>query len=399
MKVLVINCGSSSLKFQLIDMENDEVLAKGLCERIGMDGHVKYEGNGQKVDFEIALKDHVAAFEEVKKLLTEGETKVADPEDIGAIGHRVVQGGDKFKASVLIDEEVKQGIDELSPLAPLHNPANLQGICAAEEAFAGVPQVAVFDNAFHSTMPEQAYMYALPYDVYEKYKVRRYGFHGTSHRYVYETLHEAHPEYNKVITCHLGNGSSLAAILDGRVMDTSMGMTPLSGFSMGTRSGDFDPAIIPFLQKQEDLSAEEIDDMINKKSGFLGISGVSSDFRDVEEAALDGHRRAALSMHIFNYQVAKFIASYTVPLQGVDAIVFTAGIGENSATARGGICAQLDYMGVKVDYDRNHNAPRGEVVKISAEDSKVDVYVIPTNEELAIALDTYEITSKLAERT
>ncbi|MBQ9067185.1 MAG: acetate kinase, partial [Clostridia bacterium] len=335
MKILVINCGSSSLKFQLIDMADESVLAKGLCERIGFGGRVKYNGNGVKKTLDIKLPDHVAAFNQVKKLLTLGETKVCDPEDISAIGHRVVQGGDLYNKSMLIDSQVEQGIKDLAPLAPLHNPAHIQGIDAARAAFGPtVPQVAVFDNAFHSTMPQKVYIYPLPYEIYETYKVRKYGFHGTSHRYVSEKLHQMHPEYRKVITCHLGNGSSLAAIKDGQVIDTTMGLTPLGGFMMGTRSGNIDPAIIPFLQKQAGYSPDEIDELLNKKSGFLGVSGVSSDIRDVEEAAMHGNLRAQLAIDIFCYQIAKLIGSFTVALHGLDAIVFTAGIGENDDLIR-----------------------------------------------------------------
>lgn len=394
MLILVINCGSSSLKFQLMDMEDESVLAKGLCERIGAGGHIKYEGNGHVADYDVDFPDHVAAFNEVKKLLTEGETKVVGEDGIDAIGHRVVQGGDIFQHSVIIDEKVEEDIDSLAPLAPLHNKAHLQGIRAAEAAFGkDVPQVAVFDNAFHSTMPPKVYTYPIPYEFLEKYKVRKYGFHGTSHRYVSMKLHEKYPEYRKVITCHLGNGSSLCAIRDGESIDTTMGLTPLGGFMMGTRSGNIDPAVIPYLQKQAGYSPDEIDEILNKKSGFLGVSGVSGDVRDVEKAAKKGNLRAQLAIDIFTYQVAKLIASFTVSLHGLDALVFTAGIGENDAKIRRAICAQLDYMGVYIDGLRNDNIPHGKPAKIHADGSKVGIYVIPTNEELTIARDTRDLVN------
>lgn len=394
MLILVINCGSSSLKFQLMDMEDESVLAKGLCERIGAGGHIKYEGNGQSVDYDVDFPDHVAAFNEVKKLLTEGETKVVGEGGIDAIGHRVVQGGDIFQHSVIIDDEVEDAIDSLAPLAPLHNKAHLQGIRAASAAFGeDIPQVAVFDNAFHSTMPPKVYTYPIPYEFLEQYKVRKYGFHGTSHRYVSMKLHEMHPEYRKVITCHLGNGSSLCAIRNGESIDTTMGLTPLGGFMMGTRSGNIDPAVIPYLQKQAGYTPDEIDEILNKKSGFLGVSGVSGDVRDVEKAAKKGNLRAQLAIDIFTYQVAKLIASFTVSLHGLDALVFTAGIGENDARIRRLICGQLDYMGVYLDGLRNDHVPQGKPAKIHADGSKVGIYVIPTNEELTIARDTRDLVN------
>lgn len=394
MVILVINCGSSSLKFQLMNMEDETVLAKGLCERIGAGGHIQYEGNGQKVDTDVDFPDHTAAFTAVKQLLTGGETKVVEPQNIDAIGHRIVQGGDLFQHSVIIDKSVEEGIQELAPLAPLHNPAHLQGIRAARAAFGeDIPQVAVFDNAFHSTMPQKVYTYPLPYEFLEKYKVRKYGFHGTSHRYVSAKLHEAHPEYRKVITCHLGNGSSLCAIRNGRSIDTTMGLTPLGGFMMGTRSGNVDPAVIPYLQKQAGYTPDEIDTILNKKSGFLGVSGVSGDVRDVEKASRSGNLRAQLALDIFTYQVAKLIASFTVSLHGLDALVFTAGIGENDANIRRAICGQLDYMGVYLDGLRNDHVPHGKPARIHAEGSKVGIYVIPTNEELTIARDTRDLVN------
>lgn len=395
MIVLVINCGSSSLKFQLMDMETETVMAKGLCERIGAGGHIKYVGNGQTVNSDVDFPDHETAFREVKKLLTEGETKVADLNEIEAIGHRVVQGGDIYESSVLVNEKVEQDIEELAPLAPLHNMAHLQGIHAATDAFGkAIPQVVVFDNAFHSTMPAKAYTYPLPYDFMDKYKVRKYGFHGTSHRYVSNKLHELHPEYHKVITCHLGNGSSLCAVLDGKSVDTSMGLTPLGGFMMGTRSGNIDPAVVPYLEKQGGYSPDEMDHILNKESGFLGVSGVSGDLRDVKEAADAGNERAKLAIEIFTYQVAKWIAMFTVSLHGLDALVFTAGIGENAAWVRKEICEQLDYAGVIIDDEKNA-ADVGDAAQINADNSKVAIFTIPTNEELMIARDTVEIVSQL----
>lgn len=400
MKILVINCGSSSLKFQLLDMTNEQVLAKGLCERIGDGSHVRYQSAAGSISYDKDLPDHNAAFDEVRRLLTTGESKVTDPEGIDAIGHRVVQGGDIYSQSVLIDEKVEQTLEELSSLAPLHNPANLQGIHAARAAFGDdVPQVAVFDTAFHSTISQRVFIYPLPYEIYTKYRVRKYGFHGISHRTVSRKLHDVHPEYRKVITCHLGNGSSLAAIREGECVDTTMGLTPLSGFMMGTRSGNIDPAIVPFLEREAGYTPDEIDDLLNKKSGFLGVSGVSSDVRDVEEAAKKGNLRAQLAIDIFTLQVAQLIAGLSVTLHGLDALVFTAGIGENDSTIRRAICSQLDYLGVELDGLRNDNVPRGEAARIHSDRSKVGIYVIPTNEELTIAKDTEQLINLLVNGT
>ena len=397
MKILVINCGSSSLKYQLIDMDDESCIAKGLCERIAIGGHIKAStASGKKVNFDIDLPDHTAAFNEVKKLITEGETKVIDSlDEIAAVGHRVVQGGALFKESVLVTDKVKEGIASLSDLAPLHNPAHIEGINAAQEVFGkDKPMVAVFDNAFHSTMPAKAFMFPLPYEYYEKHKVRKYGAHGTSHRYVSERLKEIHPEYKKVIVCHLGNGSSITAIKDGKVIDTSMGLTPLDGFIMGSRCGAVDPSAITFVQSKEGLTPEETSEMMNKKSGFLGVSGVSSDMRDVEDAAAEGNERAQLALDIFYYQVPKIIASYIVALKGLDALVFTAGIGENGCNVREGICNELEFMGIKIDKEKNDGI-RGKEVQLNTPDSKVDIFMIPTNEELMIARDTKHIVESL----
>lgn len=397
MKILVINSGSSSLKYQLIDMSNEEVVAKGLCERIAIDGHIKAETNtGVKVDFNIVLPNHTAAFNEVKKILTSGETKVIDSlNEISAIGHRIVQGGMYFAESHLVTKDVEDKIEELIDLAPLHNGPNLDGIRAAKKSFSpDTPHVVVFDNAFHTTMPPKAYMYAIPYRYYEEFGVRRYGFHGISHNYVSNRLQELHPEYKKVIICHLGNGSSITAVKDGKVIDTSMGLTPLDGFIMGTRTGAIDPSAVTFLMQKEGLTPAETDNIMNKKSGFLGISGVSSDMRDVEEAAADGNERAQLALDIFYYEVPKIIASYIVALQGLDALVFTAGIGENGCNVREGICKELECLGIKMDYEKNDGI-RGKEVRLDAEGSTAAIFMLPTNEELMIARDTKEIVEAL----
>ena len=396
MKILVINCGSSSLKYQLIDMNDESTIASGLCERVGLDGKITAKAKGQKVTFDVSMPDHTTAFYEVKKILTEGDLKVIDSlEEIAAIGHRVVQGGALYKESCLVNEQVKADIDMLSDLAPLHNPAHIQGINAAEDVFGkDVPQVVVFDNAFHSTMPPKAYMYPLPYEYYEKHAIRKYGAHGTSHRYVSKRLSELHPEFKKVIICHLGNGSSITAVKDGKVIDTSMGLTPLDGFIMGTRTGAIDPSAVTFLMQKEGLTPAETDNIMNKKSGFLGISGVSSDMRDVEEAAAAGNERAQLALDIFYYEVPKIIASYIVALQGLDALVFTAGIGENGCNVREGICKELECLGIKMDYEKNDGI-RGKEVRLDAEGSTAAIFMLPTNEELMIARDTKEIVEAL----
>ena len=399
MKILVLNCGSSSLKYQLIDMDGEKLIAKGLCERIGVDGHFKGKtADGRETENNNTLKNHTEAFYEVKKALTEGETKVIDSlDEIDAIGHRIVQGGALFNDSVLVTEDVKKGIESLIDLAPLHNAAHLQGIDACQEVFGmDKPEVVVFDNAFHSTMPPKAFIFPVPYEYYEKYQVRRYGFHGTSHRYVSNRLSEiwgTSLEGKKVIVAHIGNGSSLSAIKDGKVIDTTMGITPLDGFIMGSRCGGVDPSAITYIQAKEGLTPAETDQMMNKKSGLLGISGVSSDMRDVEMAAADGNERAQLALDILDYQVTKYLGAFIAALGGVDAICFTAGVGENAPEFRERVCENLSYIGVKID--KEVNKCRGKEVKISTPDSKVEVYIIPTNEELMIARDTKAIVENL----
>ena len=391
MNVLVINCGSSSLKFQLINSESEAVLAKGLCERIGIDGRLTYQpAGGEKNVSEKAMPTHTEAIQFVIDALTDADTGVVKSlDEIGAVGHRVVHGGEKFAKSVVVTPEVKAAIAECNDLAPLHNPANLIGIEACESLMPGTPQVVVFDTAFHQTMPEKAYMYGLPYEYYEKYKVRRYGFHGTSHSFVSKRVAEiVGKPYNatKTIVCHLGNGASVSAVLNGESVDTSMGLTPLEGLVMGTRSGDIDPAIMEFVAKKENLDIAGIMNVLNKKSGVEGISGVSSDFRDLEEAADNGNARAALAIDVFAYRVAKYVGAYTAAMNGVDNIVFTAGIGENAGLVRTKVCSYLGYLGITIDEEAN--GKRGEEIIISTPDSKVKVLVVPTNEELAIARET-----------
>lgn len=395
MKVLVINAGSSSLKYKLIDMDTEAVMAKGLCERIGIDGskltHTPEEKD--KVVIEKDMPNHSVAIKLVLDALTDKDHGViADMSEISAVGHRLVHGGEFFSGSVLITDEVKKAVEECNPLAPLHNPANLTGVAACEEAMPGVPNVGVFDTAFHQTMPAKSYMYGIPYEYYEKYKVRKYGFHGTSHNYVSHKVAEliGKPiEELKIITCHLGNGSSIAAINGGKVLDTSMGLTPLDGLVMGTRSGSIDPAIIPFLAKNEGLTISEIDSILNKKSGVLGISGVSSDFRDLSAAAQDGNERAALALDMFVHSVQGYIGRYASIMGGVDVITFAGGVGENDIATRAKILAGQEFMGVKIDEAKNN--VRGVDAEISADDSKVRVFVVPTDEELTIARDTKRI--------
>lgn len=391
MNVLVINCGSSSLKFQLINSDTEAVLAKGLCERIGIDGRLTYQpAGGEKAITDKAMPTHTEAIQFVIDALTDADTGVVKSlEEIGAVGHRVVHGGEKFASSVVITEEVKAAIEECNDLAPLHNPANLIGINACESLMPGTPMVAVFDTAFHQTMPSTAYMYGLPYEYYDKYKVRRYGFHGTSHSFVSKRVAEflgKDYEATKTIVCHLGNGSSICAVKNGKSVDTSMGLTPLEGLVMGTRSGDIDPAILEFIAKKEDLDINGLMTVLNKKSGVEGLSGVSSDFRDLTAAEEAGNERAALALDVFAYRVAKYAGSYAAAMNGVDNIVFTAGIGENDAAMRSRICAYLGYLGIEIDEEAN--AKRGQEIVISTPESKVTVLVIPTNEELAIARET-----------
>ena len=392
MNVLVINCGSSSLKFQLINAESEKVLAKGLCERIGIDGRLTYQPEGgDKAVSDKAMPTHTEAIQFVIDALTDAETGVVKSlSEIGAVGHRVVHGGEKFASSVVITEEVKAAIEDCNDLAPLHNPANLIGINACEKLMPGTPMVAVFDTAFHQTMPEKAYMYGLPYEYYDKYKVRRYGFHGTSHSFVSKRAAElAGKPYDamKTIVCHLGNGASICAVENGKSVDTSMGLTPLEGLVMGTRSGDIDPAILEFIAKKENLDIAGLMNMLNKKSGVQGLSdGLSSDFRDLEDGANNGNKCAAIDLSVFCYRVAKYVGSYVAAMNGVDMIAFTAGIGENSGTVRKGVCEYLGYLGIAVNEEAN--GKRGEEIVISTPDSKVTVMVIPTNEELAIARET-----------
>ncbi len=391
MNVLVINCGSSSLKYQLINSDSEEVLAKGLCERIGIDGRLVYqkEGCGKEVT-EAAMPTHKEAIQMVLDALTNDKTgAIKSLKEIDAVGHRVVHGGEKFASSVVIDEEVIKAVEECNDLAPLHNPANLIGINVCKELMPGVPMVAVFDTAFHQTMPARAYLYGLPIEYYEKYKVRRYGFHGTSHSFVSKRTVEflgLDPENSKVIVCHLGNGSSISAVLNGKCIDTTMGLTPLEGVVMGTRSGNIDPAIMEFIAKKENLDIPAIMNILNKKSGLQGLSKLSSDFRDLDEAARSGNKYAENAIEVLCYGIAKFVGGYVAALNGVDAITFTAGIGENACPVREKVVGYLGYLGITLD--KEANSKRGEEMVISTPDSKVKVCVIPTNEELAICRET-----------
>ena len=399
MKVLVINCGSSSLKYQLIDMATEESLAQGLVERIGIEGSVltqKVEGKDKYIVKE-EMKDHKDAIRLVlEALVDENNGVIKSMDEISAVGHRVVHGGEKYKESVVINDEVKANIEECFKLAPLHNPANMIGIKACEELMPNTPMVAVFDTAFHGTMPEDAYLYALPYELYEKHGIRKYGFHGTSHKYVSQTCAEVMGrdiKDLKIITCHLGNGASLCAVKNGVSVDTSMGFTPLEGLAMGTRCGNIDPAIVTFLMKEEGLSVDEVNDLLNTKSGVLGISGISSDFRDIEDAAFNkDDRRAKLALKIFEYKIRTTIGAYAAAMGGVDAIVFTAGVGENGPETREKCLEGLEFLGVEID--REANNVRGKVREISKAGCKVKAFVIPTNEELVIARDTLELIKK-----
>lgn len=391
MNILVINCGSSSLKYQLINSDSEEVLAKGLCERIGIDGVLTYQpAGGEKEKSEIPMPTHNEAISAVLAALTGEKTGVVKSlAEINAVGHRVVHGGEKFTASCLIDDAAMKAIEECNDLAPLHNPANLIGIRTCQKLMPGVPNVAVFDTAFHQTMPEVAYTYGLPHEYYEKYQVRRYGFHGTSHRFVSAEAAKMlgkKPEDLKIIVCHLGNGASICAVDHGKSVDTSMGLTPLEGLVMGTRSGDIDPAIIEFVGKKEGLDLEGMNNVLNKKSGMLGISGVSSDGRDLGDAAAKGNKRAQLALDVFDYRVIKYIGAYAAVMNGVDAIAFTAGIGENNIEMRENVCSHLTYLGAELDKEKNN--VRGEERIISTDASKVKLLLVPTNEELAIARDT-----------
>jgi len=398
MLILVINSGSSSIKYQLINMENEKVVSKGLIERIGIEGsRMKHKKNDEQFLIERDIPNHETGLSLLLEVLQDEKMGVIkNLNDIKAVGHRVVHGGEKFASSVRIDEEVLAAIEENINLAPLHNPPNIAGIKAAMKLLPGVPQVAVFDTAFHQTMPKIAYLYAIPYEYYEKYKIRRYGFHGTSHKYVSKRAAEIlGRNYNdlKIITCHLGNGASIAAVKYGKSVDTSMGFTPLEGLVMGTRSGDIDPAIVTYLQDIENLSASEVYNILNKKSGVLGLSGISSDMREIEDGAFEGNPVARLTLDIYEYRIAKYIGAYVAAMNGVDAIVFTAGVGENSPILREEICENyLGYLGVKIDKEKNN--VKGKETVISTPDSKVAILVVPTNEELVIARDTKEIVEK-----
>ena len=393
MNVLVINCGSSSLKFQLINAETEEVLAKGICERIGIDGRLTYQPKGgEKEKSDKPMPTHTEAIQYVIEALTNSETGVVKSlDEIGAVGHRIVHGGEKFASSVVITDEVKKAVEECNELAPLHNPANLIGVEACEKLMPNTPMVGVFDTAFHQTMPEKAYMYGLPYEYYEKYKVRRYGFHGTSHSFVSKRAAEVmgRPyEDLKTIVCHLGNGSSVTAVMNGKSVDTSMGLTPLEGVVMGTRSGSIDPAIMEFIAQKENMDIEGVMNVLNKKSGVFGLSGgLSSDFRDLTDAMNAGDKKAKIAMDVFSYSVAEYIGAYAAAMNGVDCIAFTAGIGENDDYVREQVCSYLGYLGV--DFDKEVNTGlRGTEKELTKPGSKVRVFVIPTNEELAIARET-----------
>ena len=395
MNVLVINCGSSSLKYQLINSETEKALASGICERIGIDGRLVHKPDGgEKITIEKEMKTHETAIKMVLEALTDNDHGVISSlGEIGAVGHRVVHGGEKFASSVVINDEVIKAITECNDLAPLHNPANLIGIDACQKSLPGVPMVAVFDTAFHQTMPAKAYLYGLPNKYYDDYKIRRYGFHGTSHSFVSKELAKvAGLDINnsKMIVCHLGNGSSISAVLNGKSVDTSMGLTPLEGLIMGTRSGDLDPAILQFIANKENKSLDEVMNILNKQSGVYGMSGnLSSDFRDLDKASQEGNQLAITAVEVFCYHVAKYIGAYVAAMNGVDAIAFTAGVGENDGKVRRLVMEYLGYLGVKLNEEKA--GVRGELCQISTEDSKVKVFVVPTNEELAIARETVEL--------
>ena len=393
MKILVLNCGSSSIKYALYDMDSKTVMTSGGAERVGLDGaFVKGKlANGEKKKVRHAIPEHTEGVKFIFSLLTDPEIGVIkDLKEIDAVGHRMVHGGEKFNKSVLLTEEVLKVFEECTDLAPLHNPANLKGVRAVQELMPGLPQVGVFDTAFHQTMPKEAYMYAVPYELYEKYGVRRYGFHGTSHRYVSQRVCDVlgvKPEGKKIITCHIGNGASIAAVKDGKCIDTSMGLTPLEGLMMGTRSGDIDGGAITFIQKKLGLDADGMSNLLNKKSGMLGITGISSDMREIDAACEEGNEHAKLAIEMYNYRIRKYIGAYAAAMDGCDIIVFTAGVGENQASMREKVCEGLSFMGVKIDVEKNSGI-HGEEAVISTPDSKVTVVVIPTDEELMIATDT-----------
>ena len=394
MKILVVNCGSSTLKFQLIDSETEEAIASGLCERIGLDGSITYKAHGEKYELEFALPDHGVAIKKVLDMLLDEKLGVLSSlSEINAVGHRLVHGGEKFSSSVIITEEIIREIESCNDLAPLHNPANLLGVRACQKVMPGVPNVAVFDTAFHQTMPKKAYLYGLPREYYEKYGVRRYGFHGTSHDFVSNRAAEIlgkKREDLKIIVCHLGNGASVSAVQNGKCVDTSMGLTPLEGLIMGTRSGDLDPAIISFIADKKGISAEEVIDVCNKESGVLGLSGgLSSDFRDLGNAAEEGNEKAKAALETWSYRVAKYVGAYAAAMNGVDVIAFTAGVGENNFAAREMVCEYFGYLGVTID--KEANKIRGEEVIISTPDSRTTVMIVPTDEELAIARETVRL--------
>lgn len=398
MRILVINAGSSSLKYQLIDMENEHVIAKGNCDRIGIDGHITHKTfDGRTIDVDCTFPTHTEAFEKLVEVMTSGEGKVIDSMDeISAVGHRIVQGAEIFTKTTLVTDEVIDQIDGLSELAPVHNHPHALALRACKKVIpASCPQVVVFDTAFHQTMPQKAYMFALPYDCYEKYHVRKYGFHGTSHRFVTAELAKVlnkDIKDLKIVSCHLGNGSSITAVEAGKSIDTSMGFTPLDGIIMGTRCGAVDASAVTFVAKKLGLSPSEMSEFLNKKSGFLGVSGISSDNRDIAAAAEQGDERAKLTTEMLCYDIKKYIGSYIAAMNGVDAIIFTGGIGENALEVRKNVCDDMEFFGIKLDNERNQT--RGKLCKISADDSKVQVWVVPTNEELLIARDTLEIISK-----
>lgn len=393
MKILVLNCGSSSIKYALYNMDDSSVMTSGGAERVGLDGaFVKVKlANGEKKQIMHDIPEHTEGVKFIFSLLTDPEIGVIkDLNEIDAVGHRMVHGGEKFNRSVVLNDEVLKVFEECSDLAPLHNPANLKGVKAVSELMPGLPQVGVFDTAFHQTMPKKAYMYAIPYELYDKYAIRRYGFHGTSHRYVSKRVCDflgVNPEEKKVITCHIGNGGSVAAVDCGKCVDTSMGLTPLEGVMMGTRSGDIDGGAVSFIQKKLGLDADGISDLLNKKSGVLGITGISSDMREIDAAAEKGDEKAVLALEMYNYRIKKYVGAYAAAMGGADIIVFTAGVGENQANMREEVCRNMEWMGIKLDVEKN-NTVRGEEAVISAPDSKVTVVVIPTDEELMIATDT-----------
>ena len=394
MKILVLNCGSSSLKYQLMDMDNEEVMAKGYFERIGhFNSFVTHKVNGEKYKYEVIARDHGEAIKFVLKQFTDSKYPVIESlDEISAIGHRVVHGGEKFKQSIIVTEEVKKGIEDAITFAPLHNPAHLQGIKACEELLPGKPNVAVFDTAFHQTISKERFLYPIPYEYYEKYGVRKYGFHGTSHKYVSHRIAEilGKPiEDLKIINCHIGQGASLCAIQGGKSVDTTMGLTPLGGVAMGSRSGDLDPSVVTYLMEKEDMNTTQIEHILNKKSGLLGLSGISSDNRDVERAIEQNDERASVALKEYDYIIAQYIAKMAVAMNGVDVITFTAGVGEKGPISREDICSHLTFMGVEIDPVKNDT--KGEEIEISKENSKVKVWVVPTDEELMIARDTLEL--------